>query len=113
MHELGLCESFLEAVERRAAGRPVIGIRVRVGALHRVVDGAFAQAFALVSEGTVADGATVEVVTVPARLTCVDCGATSEAAAPLPVCPTCGAPDPALAGGDELVLESIRLRDGG
>ena len=111
MHELGLCESFLEAVERRAAGRPVSGIRVRVGALHRVVDAAFAQAFALVSEGTVADGATVEVVTVPARLTCADCGGTTDAATPLPVCPACGAPDPALAGGDELILESIRLRD--
>ena len=48
MHELGLCEGVLEAVERRAAGRRVTRVRVRVGAQHRVVESAFDQSFALV-----------------------------------------------------------------
>ncbi|HET9289505.1 MAG TPA: hydrogenase/urease maturation nickel metallochaperone HypA, partial [Actinomycetes bacterium] len=52
MHELGLCEGILEAVERRAAGRRVNRVRVRVGAQHRVVESAFDQSFALVSQGT-------------------------------------------------------------
>ena len=40
LHELGLCEGVLQAVERRAAGRRVTRVRVRVGAQHRVVLGA-------------------------------------------------------------------------
>ena len=65
MHEVGLCESLLEAVERRAAGRRVLGVKVRVGEDHRVVDEALDQAFELVAAGTVAEGAQVELEVVP------------------------------------------------
>jgi hydrogenase nickel incorporation protein HypA/HybF len=65
MHELGLCESLLDAVERRAAGRRVLGVTFRVGEQHRVVDEALDQAFEFIAEGTVAEGADVELVVVP------------------------------------------------
>jgi hydrogenase nickel incorporation protein HypA/HybF len=65
MHEIGLCESLLDAVERRAAGRKVLGVKFRVGEQHRVVDEALDQAFELVAAGTVAEGAVVELVVVP------------------------------------------------
>ena len=65
MHELGLCESLLEAVERRAAGRRVLGVKFRVGEQHRVVDEALDQAFEMVAVGTVAEGAEVELEVVP------------------------------------------------
>jgi hydrogenase nickel incorporation protein HypA/HybF len=65
MHEIGLCESLLDAVERRAAGRKVLGVKFRVGEQHRVVDEALDQAFELVAAGTVAEGAAVELVVVP------------------------------------------------
>ena len=90
MHELGLCEGILEAVERRAAGRRVTRVRVRVGALHRVVDPAFEQSFALVAQGTVADGAAVDLVVVPVRVTCRDCGHEAEATDALAACSACG-----------------------
>ncbi|HEV7898430.1 MAG TPA: hydrogenase maturation nickel metallochaperone HypA [Planosporangium sp.] len=112
MHEIGLCESFLDAVERRADGRRVTGVRLRIGALHRVVEPALAQAFAMVSTGTVAEGAAVELVTVPVRLACASCERESEGTDPLPLCPGCGAPDPKLVAGDELILESIRVAEG-
>jgi Zn finger protein HypA/HybF involved in hydrogenase expression len=53
-----MCESILDAVERRAAGRRVTRVRVRIGTLHRVVEPALDQAFSLVSGGTAAGGAT-------------------------------------------------------
>lgn len=65
MHEIGYCEGILEAVEARADGRQVAGVRVRIGEQHRVVADALEQSFALVSAGTLADGASVELVTVP------------------------------------------------
>jgi hydrogenase nickel incorporation protein HypA/HybF len=60
-----MCEGLLEAVEHRAAGRRVLGVKVRVGEQHRVVDAAMTQAFELVAAGTVAEGAAVELAVVP------------------------------------------------
>lgn len=47
MHELGLCQSVVDAVERRAGERPVTRVKVRVGALQHVHPEAFAQSFAM------------------------------------------------------------------
>jgi hydrogenase nickel incorporation protein HypA/HybF len=111
VHELGLCEGVLQAVERRAAGRRVTRVRVRVGAQHRVVESAFDQSFALVSQGTVADGAAVDLVVVPVRVRCLDCGNEAEATDPLAACPACGALDLESEGGDELILEAIHVEE--
>lgn len=62
MHEMGLCEGIIDAVERRAAGRRVTAVRVRAGELLMVAEPALEQAFALLAEGTVAEGARVELV---------------------------------------------------
>lgn len=110
MHEIGICESVLAAVEARAAGRPVAGLTVRVGALLRVVPEAFAQSFELVSVGSIADGAQPELVMVPVRGTCRDCGARFEAHEPILGCAECGSVRVTSSGGDDLVLESIRYR---
>ncbi|MGH3344281.1 MAG: hydrogenase maturation nickel metallochaperone HypA [Carbonactinosporaceae bacterium] len=109
MHEFGLCEAILDAVERRAAGRRVTRVRVRVGALHRVVPPAMGQAFALAAEGTVADGADVELLTVPVQVSCRACGQAGEAIDPLTLCPSCGDAEIEVTGGGEIVLESIEL----
>ena len=107
MHEFGLCEGVLDAVQKRAAGRRVAGIRVRCGVRHAVDPASMAQAFEMVATGTEADGAAVEVVTVPATVTCHGCGTASEVADPIPVCPRCGSADVDVSGGDELTLESV------
>ena len=111
MHELGLCGGIVEAVERRAAGRRVTRVRVRVGAQHRVVPSAFDQSFALVAQGTVADGAAVDLVVVPAAVRCLDCGEEAEATDALAACSACGALDLETEGGDELILEAIHLEE--
>jgi hydrogenase nickel incorporation protein HypA/HybF len=107
VHELGYCESILDAVERRAAGRRVARVGVRVGVLHRVLPSAFQQSFQLVAAGTVAEGATTDVLTVPARATCPECGTGFETLDPVPVCPSCGTTVLDTDGGNELVLEWI------
>jgi hydrogenase nickel incorporation protein HypA/HybF len=111
MHEFGLCEGVLDAVRTRAAGRQVSGIRVRCGVKHAVDAESMAQAFGFVASGTEADGASVEVVTVPAVVHCHRCGATSETTDLLTACPHCGNGDVVLTGGDDLVLESISYAD--
>lgn len=109
MHEFGLCEDIMGAVERRAAGRRVTGVRVRVGTMHRVSEPALAQAFSQVATGTVADGATIEVVSVPMEVTCRSCGTVADSHDAFDVCAECGGVDLDVNGGDELLLESINL----
>ena len=111
MHELGLCEGILEAVERRAAGRRVTRVRIRAGAQHRVVPAALDQAFALVAAGTVADGAAVDLVVVPMAVRCLDCGHQGEATDAQAACPACGGLELETSGGDELILESIQVEE--
>ena len=108
MHEFGLCEGVLDAVRQRAAGRKVAGIRVRFGVRHAVDSESLTQAFSMIAEGAEAAGATVELVTVPATLTCAGCGFSGETTDLLAVCPRCAGDDVQISGGDEMVLESIR-----
>ncbi len=109
MHEFGLCEAILDAVERRADGRRVTGVRVRIGTLHRVAEPALDQAFTMVAAGTVAEDAEVDLVVVPVRVDCRTCGLAAESQDPLAVCAGCGGTDLDATGGDDLVLESIVL----
>jgi hydrogenase nickel incorporation protein HypA/HybF len=108
MHEFGLCEGVLDAVRQRADGRQVAGIRVRFGVRHAVDSESLAQAFSMVAEGTEAAGATVELVTVPATITCADCGFSGETSDLLATCPQCAGAEVKVSGGDEMTLESIR-----
>jgi D-sedoheptulose 7-phosphate isomerase len=108
MHEFGLCEGVLDAVRKRAAGRQVAGIRVRCGVRHAVDAASMAQAFSVVAAGTEAADATVEVITVPAAITCRDCGTAGESTDLVAVCHECDSVNVELDGGDELTLESVR-----
>ena len=65
MHEVGICEDVLDAVLRRANGRTVTRVRVRIGADQHVSQDLFDRAFPLVAAGTAAAHAAVDVVTVP------------------------------------------------
>lgn len=109
MHEISYCDQLLQAVERRAGGRRVLGIRVRTGVQHRIVEASLQQAFDMMAEGTVAEGAVVRCIPDPFDVACGDCGVTSKVADALPSCPRCGGVDVALSGGNEVVLESIDL----
>jgi hydrogenase nickel incorporation protein HypA/HybF len=105
---MSYCEGVLEAVERRAAGRPVTRIGVRIGAVHRVAADAFEQSFRLAAAGGPAERATTELVVVPVHGHCMDCRQDFESGDPAPPCPSCGSLDVAVEGGDEVVLEWLQ-----
>lgn len=111
MHELGYAEGVLQAVERRAAGRPVTRIGVRIGAVHRVVAEAFEQSFQLAAAGGPAEGAAAEVVVLPVHGHCLDCRIDFQATDPAPPCPGCGSLEVAVEGGDEVILEWLQYAD--
>lgn len=109
MHEFGVAAGVLDAVEARAAGRRVSGLRLHVGALQRLDRAVFDQAFALVAHGGVADGARVEVVEVAVDVRCRDCGHHTVSGELVTSCAGCPGHDLELVAGDDLTLESITL----
>ena len=111
MHEMSYCEGVLEAVQRRAAGRPVARVGVRIGAVHRIVPDAFEQSFQMAAAGGPAEGASTVVVVIPVRGHCMDCRHDFESPDPSPACPQCGSLEVATDGGDEVILEWLQYVD--
>lgn len=108
MHEYGMCDGIIDAVQRRAAGRRVARVKVRVGVRHRIVDEVFQDAFAHAAAGSEAENAALEIVAVPARAVCRSCAAKFDAEDFAAACASCNGTNLELTGGDELVLESIQ-----
>ncbi|TLP65987.1 hydrogenase maturation nickel metallochaperone HypA [Microbispora triticiradicis] len=109
MHEFGIAEAVLDAVEHRAKGRRVRRARVRAGALLRISPAVLKQAFGLAATGTVAEGATLDLVVEPVRLVCRGCGHNALCDNPMTICGECGGIDIDAEGGDRLVLESVQI----
>jgi hydrogenase nickel incorporation protein HypA/HybF len=110
MHELGLCEAIVGAIEARAGERPVARVRVHVGRLLHVHPEAFEQSFAMAAAGSVAEDAQAELVLTPIRSTCQGCGQELETDELPLACPHCGGVEIDITGGDELMLESLEYR---
>jgi hydrogenase nickel incorporation protein HypA/HybF len=113
MHETGLCEAVVGAALRRAAGRRVTSLRVRIGG-HPVDPGVITQGIQVAAMGTDAEGTGVDLVLDPMVVRCRDCGRVGDVRdhVDLVACPGCGGVDVEVTGSDEAVLESVTLLDG-
>ncbi len=113
MHELGLCEAIVAATVRRAAGRRVTGVRVRIGG-HAIDADVVAQGIQLAAAGTVAQDVAVELVLEPMRMTCHGCGRVGpiEDHLGMVACTRCGGIDIDVTGTDDVRLESITVEAG-
>ena len=108
MHELAIAEDIVDAVCARADGRPVRRVTVRIGKLTAVVPAAMKFCFDLAVEGTVADGARLDIEERTGAAHCNECGAEVELADPILLCP-CGSADLAVTAGRELQIVSMEV----
>lgn len=110
MHELSICGSIADIVTRRAAGRAVKVINVRVGQLRQVVPDTLAYCWELVSEGTSLAGSRISVEFVPARIKCRACGqVTDVGAVPVFACGGCGGFNADVVSGEEFLITSLEV----
>ena len=110
MHELSICGSIADIVSRRAGGRPVRVINVRVGQLRQVVPDTLAYCWDLVCAETPLEGSRLAVESVPARLRCRDCETEAEVGdLPVFICASCGATSTEVVAGEELLITSVDL----
>jgi hydrogenase nickel incorporation protein HypA/HybF len=112
MHEAGIIQSTLDLAERQArnAGAGLITeVRMRVGRMTGVVPEALEHAFAVLSAGTMAAGARLEVEFVPGAFWCLACAREFEAEGLLGECPACGSPSADPRRGLEMELVSLEV----
>ena len=110
MHELSLCGSIYEIADRRAAGRQVAVIHLRVGMLRQVVPDTLIYCWTVVCDETPLAGSLLDVDYRPVTLHCRACGAHSTVARELLLlCHTCGTDDVVVTGGEELLVTSLEL----
>ena len=110
MHELSICESIADIVTRRAAGRDVTVINVRVGQLRQVVPDTLVYCWELVSADTPLAGSRISVESVPVRIRCRSCEqVTDVGAVPVFACGGCGGFDAEVVSGEEFLITSLEL----
>ena len=112
MHELSVCQSMLKQIEEIAhehAAHAVSLVKVQIGPLSGVEPQLLAQAFPIAIAGTIAEGASLELESLPIRVRCRQCGAESQVETNRLVCRTCGHWDTQLLSGDEMLLASVEL----
>jgi hydrogenase nickel incorporation protein HypA/HybF len=116
MHEVGLMQSALELAEEQARLRGasrIHRITLRVGKLAGVEPEALAFAFDVVTAGTMADGASLGVESVPVACFCASCRAEFAPEELVFACPRCGVPSADVRTGRELDLVSLEVSGDG
>jgi hydrogenase nickel incorporation protein HypA/HybF len=108
MHEMAITQSVVDAVCEHAAGRHVHSVRVEVGALCAVVPDSMQFCFGLAAEGTVADGARLDLDVQPGAARCRTCGAEFDLTDLILLCP-CGSADVEVLAGRELRILSMEV----
>lgn len=108
MHELAITQSVVDAVCEHAAGRRVRSVRLEVGALCAVVPDSMLFCFDLVTKGTVADGARLDLDIHPGTAHCRGCGTDFELPDPILLC-RCGSADVEVTAGRDLRILSMEV----
>lgn len=112
MHEMSLCEGILAEVEaqaRRHRFDRVARIRLEIGRFAAVEPEAMRFAFDVVTRGSLAEGAALEIIDLPGRGLCFACGAEVLLDSRLAPCPNCGSGQVAPSGGTELRIKDMEV----
>jgi hydrogenase nickel incorporation protein HypA/HybF len=110
MHELAITESVLEIAIRHAQAQKashITNLYLVLGQWSSVVDDSVQFYWDIISDGTIAKGATLHFRRVPVVLACQDCGKEYQPASEDFACPQCGGTNAKVKTGEEFYLEAI------
>lgn len=110
MHEMSLMEGMLQVIEEsaRAQGyQRVHGVVLEVGRLSGAEVEALRFAFEVVTEGTVAAGARLEIEEPPGQGWCAQCERVVEVEARFDPCPLCGTFPVSITGGTQMLVKAL------
>ena len=110
MHELSLLEGMVLGIQEEALRQGfsrVCQVRLEVGRLSGADPEALRFAFGPATEGTLAEGAHLEIIDCPGVGLCQDCRQEVEIEARFDLCPACGMGFVDVTGGTELRIKDV------
>lgn len=112
MHELSLCRSIIDIVNERVADKScqrVKKITIETGQLAGIDESALRFGFDVVSKGTVAESAILEIMTIEGQAMCDTCQKIVPLKHYYDPCQTCGQFSLTMTQGDELRVKSMEV----
>ena len=108
MHELSVTQNIVAIVAEAAKGRRVTRVTLEVGKLSGVMADAIAFCFDVVAQGTILEGASLEILEIDGLARCEACGLEFEAETLFAPCP-CGSTRWKRIRGEELIVKSMEM----
>jgi hydrogenase nickel incorporation protein HypA/HybF len=108
MHELSIAEELLSIIKdsaEKAGIKKVAAVNLRIGELTSILPESLEFAFRILSQGTITDGARVNIDQAPAALLCVRCG--GRVGREEGSCGRCGSDEMRVVGGNQLEILSF------
>jgi hydrogenase nickel incorporation protein HypA/HybF len=115
VHELSLIASVFDILEEKAreqGASRVTAVVLRVGRMSGVVPELLESAFDTYKKGTLAEGGRLEIIIVPVKLRCPDCGGASVREDADFSCAACGSRRVEIVEGRDIFVEKIELETG-
>lgn len=112
MHEVSLMEQTVDMAVACAIAQgaeKIHTIKLRIGDLSGVIPEAMQFAFSVVTAGTIAEGATLAIESVPARCYCPTCQQEFEPQDIIYACPNCDQLSTEIRQGKELELAAVEV----
>jgi hydrogenase nickel incorporation protein HypA/HybF len=112
VHEFSLTLNLIEIAEdqaRRAGASSIVGLSVKIGMLSGVVPDAIKFAFDACARGTLAEGASLEIIDVQAIGRCHQCSEECRMESLIDACPNCGSFALDILQGQEMTLTEMEI----
>jgi hydrogenase nickel incorporation protein HypA/HybF len=112
MHEMSLAEGIVQLIEDAAKSQGFASVRavwLEIGRLSSVETESLRFCFDVVSRGTLADGARLEIVDVPGRAWCLTCSESVELPSLYEACPRCGGYQVQVTAGTEMRVKELEV----
>jgi len=114
MHELSVAQSILDILKNEAAINgydSIDSVTVEAGEMTGIVPVSLELCFEIAAKDTIADGASIEIVTLPITAGCSDCGKDFDIVGRAFECPHCESTSFKVTGGNELRIVEIDVSD--
>ena len=109
MHEMSITQGIIDICEQHSGGRRVLSLDVEIGELSDVVPEAIEFCFEACSQGTLLEDARLNIVRIPGRGHCQDCGADTPLTTLFGACTRCGGYRVTMEAGDEMRVREIEV----
>lgn len=111
MHELGITQNIVAIVTEHARGAPVKRVTLEIGKLSAIMPDAIQFCFDICCQGTILEGAVLEIIEIPGQGICRHCGEEVILSQPFGRCDHCGSVDVAIIKGKELQIKEMEVEE--